>query len=93
MTILYLQVYWEGSKIACFIFFFFVYRDGVLGLTAQLRLGWSSHTRSNTGVAALQAGTSSRLGSAVIIGLSRVSKVDSGSVRFVCVPTLTTNRW
>ena len=53
MTMRCLQVYWEGSKIACLYYlFFFVYREGVLDLTAQLCLGWSSRTYSNTGVMA-----------------------------------------
>ena len=55
MTMRCLQVCWEG-KIACFVlfvcFFLFLYREGDLGLTAQLRLSWSSRTHSNTGVAA-----------------------------------------
>ena len=43
MTIQCLQVYWEESKIACFINFF-ACRDGVISLAAQLCLGWSSCT-------------------------------------------------
>ena len=49
-----LQVCQKGSKIDCFILFvfLFVYREVVLGLTAQPHLGWSSHTHSNTGIVA-----------------------------------------
>ena len=73
MTMQCLQVCWERSKIACFILLWlvFVYREGILGLTLQLHLGWSSYTHSITGVAAKLVGTSSHLGPAVITGLSR----------------------
>ena len=56
ITMRCLQVCWE-EKFACFIlfvffFFYFVYKEGDLGLKAQLHLSWSRRTHSNIGVAA-----------------------------------------
>ena len=62
--------------------------EGILSLTAQPHLSWSGYTRSNTGVVAQRVGTSSPLGPEVTTGLSRVSRVDRDSTRFVRVLTI-----